>query len=335
MPNLVVTGALGFVCSTFVNMFRSKHMDWNIFIVDKESAQSDRRNIDHALLSYKDWLAQCKPKYVSVLIKEDLAKGAYLTDYVVEKEGCDLLIHGAAESHVCRSIDNPNQFIESNVLGTTNILNVVKNNKINRHVWIQTDEIFGPHTGGVPFNEFTKLSPSSPYSSSKAAAALITESYIKTYRINGAVRLNPTNMFGPRQNSEKLIPRSIGLLKEGKKVPLFGDGFQRRDWLFVEDFCNILEMLCFDDVEGVFNIAGNNEQVNKWVVNTIYELMFPNKIHSLEDIIEYVEDRPAHDERYFIDDSRLRDYLGARCPKPTDFTEALKKTIEWYTTTQN
>jgi len=233
----------------------------------------------------------------------------------------DAIVNFAAESHVDRSISNPYSFIESNIVGTYTILEAMRkvNPKI-KLIHIGTDEVYGNIEKGS-FREDDILKPSSPYSASKASSDMLILSYVKTYGIN-AVITRCTNNYGPHQFPEKLIPKAIIRAKMGKKIPIYGIGKNIRDWIYVLDHCEAINLVLNKGEEGeIYNISTGNEKNNLEIANDILNLM------GKKDLIEFVEDRPGHDLRYALNSSKIRK-LGWR-PK-YKFEEGLKKTIEWY-----
>lgn len=235
--------------------------------------------------------------------------------------GCDSVIHFAAESHVDRSIVRADDFITTNVVGTYVLLEEARRRGVERFVFISTDEVYGSTLEGS-FREDDPLSPSSPYSASKTAADLLALSYHTTYGLPVLVSRS-TNNFGPYQYPEKLIPLFVTNLIEGKKVPLYGDGGNVRDWLYVLDNCRALEMVLRRGETGqIYNVGANNEVDNRTITGAILELTGAG-----EDMVHYVADRPGHDRRYSVTTDKIR-ALGWRPQR--DFAEALAETVRWY-----
>jgi dTDP-glucose 4,6-dehydratase len=256
----------------------------------------------------------------------------------------DVVMHLAAESHVDRSIDGPSEFIETNIVGTYNLLeasrqywqslNAEKKSSFRFH-HISTDEVYGDLDGPEDlFTETTSYSPSSPYSASKAASDHLVRSWLRTYGLPTVVT-NCSNNYGPYHFPEKLIPLMILNALEGKALPVYGDGQQIRDWLYVEDHARALYLVATKGKVGeTYNIGGHNEKANIEVVKILCELLeelVPNKpsnVNSYQDLITYVKDRPGHDIRYAIDASKIEDELGWR-PEET-FESGIRKTVNWY-----
>jgi dTDP-glucose 4,6-dehydratase len=235
----------------------------------------------------------------------------------------DVIVNFAAETHVDRSISNPEAFLESNVIGTHSLLEAARKGDVQKFVQISTDEVYGSALGTTSFNEDSLLNPSSPYSASKAAADLFVMSYRSTYGLP-AVILRCTNNFGPSQFPEKFIPKIIIRSLLGKQVPVYGNGSQVRDWIYVADFCDVINgVIEHESIDAIYNVSAGNELPNLEVVKKI--LSFLNKP---TDMIRYVEDRPGHDQRYSLNSSAIRDKLGWS-PRH-QFDDALTATVNWY-----
>jgi len=250
-------------------------------------------------------------------------KGDVRNSLVVCKEMKDssTVVHFAAESHVDRSITKPETFIDTNIYGTYVMLEEARKSNIKKFIYISTDEVYGPLKAGFA-DEDSAFRPTSPYSASKASADLLVQSYYKTYGLPTIV-IRLSNCFGPYQYPEKLIPLFVTNLLEDRKIPIYGSGLQKRDWLYVKDACEATAFLCLNGKLGeAYNISGGNERVNLALSKLI--LQYLNKDESY---IEYVKDRPGHDFRYAMDDTKIK-RLGWE-PKH-DFDSALKETIEWY-----
>lgn len=325
MKNLLVTGGAGFIGSHFIKLILKKHKD---IIVINLDALTYAGNLDNLRLVYNN------PNYV--FIKGDI-RDRKLVNKIFREYDIQGVINFAAESHVDRSIDEPDVFVSTNILGTQILLNAALNHwKLNledkndrrfyekvKFLQVSTDEVYGTLGPEGKFTEDMPLLPNSPYSASKAGADLLVRAYHETY----GLPINITrcsNNYGPNQYPEKLIPVIIKSIKENKKIPVYGDGLQIRDWIFVEDHCEALEKVLFEGNFGeVYNIGGNNEITNIDLVSTI--LNITNKSNNL---IEYVKDRPGHDRRYAIDNSKIRNELDW---KPiANFNSALHKTINFY-----
>ncbi len=250
-----------------------------------------------------------------------------------DKYRINAVIHLAAESHVDRSIDGPAEFIQTNILGTFNLLElavgIAKDNPGSRFHHVSTDEVYGSLGDTGAFSELSPFKPNSPYAASKAAADHLVRSYHKTYGLN-TVTTNCSNNFGPLQFPEKLIPLMIRNATERQPLPVYGDGLNVRDWLYVEDHCRAIDLVFHRGEAGrTYNIGGGNEVTNIDLVKSICRIMdelLDGDRH--EDLIRFVEDRPGHDRRYAIDPRRIRNELGWQ-PQHS-FAAALKATVEWY-----
>lgn len=324
MKNVLVTGGAGFIGSNFVRHMLNDH-DYNIVNLDALTYAGNLENL-------KD--VENNRKYT--FIKGNICDKE-LVDKLFKEYKIDTVVNFAAESHVDRSITNPEIFIETNVLGTQNLLNVAKNNwKIDpnnkysneykegvKFLQVSTDEVYGALGKTGMFMETTPLSPNSPYSASKASADMLVRAYHNTF----GLPINITrcsNNYGPYQFPEKLIPLMINNCQKDYKLPVYGDGMQIRDWLHVKDHCSAIDTVLHKGRIGqVYNIGGNNEKANIEIVKLIISNFNKN-----EELIEYVADRPGHDRRYAIDNTKITTELGWK-PSYT-FEEGIKETIEWY-----
>ncbi len=304
---LLVTGGLGFIGSNFILHILNNFPSYKIVNVDAELVGSNLKNLEEIKNSdnYK-------------FVKENILEADLMKKLI---KNSDVIINFAAESHVDRSISNAKPFIESNILGVFNILEILKNTN-KKLIHISTDEVFGSIESGSADND-SRFNPSSPYSSSKASAELLINSYVTTYGVNATIT-RCTNNYGPRQYPEKLIPKSIILAEQNKKIPIYGDGKSIRDWIFVEDHCTAIIKVILDGKFGkVYNISANNEIDNITMVKKILSIM--NKPF---DLIEFVEKRPGEDYRYSINSSRFRTEL--KWSPKTEFEEGIRKTVDWY-----
>jgi dTDP-glucose 4,6-dehydratase len=306
---LLVTGGVGFIGSNFVRHIRQKHPDWEITNLDKLTYAGNLENL-------KD--IQDQPGYH--FVKGDIADRK-LVDKLLS-QGLDVIVNFAAESHVDRSILDASPFIETNVKGTQVLLEGAKKHGIQRFIQVSTDEVYGSIERGE-FTEKSPLSPNSPYSASKAAADLLCRAYFETHHLPTIVT-RCTNNFGPYQFPEKLIPLAVTNALEDKPVPVYGDGLNIRDWIFVGDHCRALDAVIQKGQPGeIYNIGGGNEKTNLELIHKLLELL--DKPQSL---IQFVTDRPAHDRRYALDCSRIATELGW---KPAySFGKALSATVDWY-----
>ena len=307
--NILVTGGAGFIGSNFIHYINKKYPEYKIVNLDKLTYAA---NLDN--------LKDIKNNYTFV---EGDILDYDLVSKIVKENNIDLIVHFAAESHVDRSIEGPDIFLQTNILGTANLLKVaLENNKIRFH-HISTDEVFGSLGSTGLFNEGTPYDPRSPYSSSKASSDHLVRAYYHTYGLPITIS-NCSNNYGPYQYTEKLIPLFITNLLNNKKVPLYGDGKNIRDWIYVEDHCKAIDLIIHKGKIGeTYCIGGDSEKTNKEIANILL-----NKLGYNEDMIEYVKDRPGHDFRYAIDSSKIKKELGWE-PK-VSFELGITKTIEWY-----
>jgi dTDP-glucose 4,6-dehydratase len=305
----LVTGGAGFIGSNFIRHMLDLHPDLEI--------------INYDILTYAGNLDNLKdidkqPRYT--FIKGDICDQA-LVNAVLKKFPVDAIVHFAAESHVDRSITDPSAFVKTNVLGTHTLLEAARKHAIQKFIHISTDETYGSIMNGS-FKETDILSPSSPYSASKAGSDLLALSYFTTYHLPLIVT-RCTNNFGPYQFPEKLIPLFITNLLEGKKVPVYGTGKNIRDWIHVIDHCRAVEFLLEKGIPGeVYNIGGGHEKTNLEITSKILDLLGKDV-----SMVEYVTDRPGHDFRYSLDCSKL---LKMGWKPQYSFEEALEETVTWY-----
>jgi len=304
---LLVTGGLGFIGSNFILKILQNSENISVVNIDAELYGSNHKSL-------QEIISHSKYKFV---------KGNITNRNIVEKlvTDCDVVINFAAESFVDRSILDANPFLVSNIRGTFTILDEIKNQK-KRLIQISTDEVFGS-LESQSANENSNYNPSSPYAATKAAAELLINSYIHTFDTNCIVS-RCTNNYGPRQLPEKLIPKTIILASKNKKIPIYGNGKNIRDWLFVDDHCEaIINILNKGKPGESYNISANNEVDNLTIVKQILSIM-----NKSEDLIEFVDDRPGHDLRYSLDSSKIRSELN--WSQKTNFQEGLEKTVQWY-----
>ncbi|QSH42042.1 dTDP-glucose 4,6-dehydratase [Lentisphaerota bacterium ZTH] len=241
----------------------------------------------------------------------------------IKKYNVDSIINFAAESHVDRSIDGPHVFLDTNILGTYTLLQAARDFGIQRFLQVSTDEVYGSLGKEGMFTESTSIKPNSPYSASKASADHLVRSWHKTYDLN-AVITRCSNNYGAYQFPEKMIPLCINNARHNNKIPVYGDGMQVRDWLYVYDHCTAIWAVFDRAAPGeVFNIGGNNEKTNLTLVNSILAMLGKSK-----GLIQFVKDRPGHDRRYAIDSSKMKEKLGWE-PSVT-FEQGIEKTIKWY-----
>jgi len=310
---LLVTGGCGFIGSNFIRYFLKTYPEASLINVDKLTYAGNLENLSD--------LSRF-PRYH--FIRGDIAEESLMEDLI--KKGVDAIVNFAAESHVDRSIENPSAFMKTNIFGTFVLLETLRKvftgQKI-RFLHISTDEVYGSLGEKGAFTEGTPLAPNSPYSASKTSADMMVRAYHHTYGIP-AIITRCSNNYGPYQFPEKLIPLMISNAMEDKELPIYGDGLQIRDWIYVEDHCRALDLVLRQAKAGeVYNIGGRSEKTNLDVAKTILDRL--GKPHSL---IRFVADRPGHDRRYAIDFSKIERELGWT-PK-VSFEEGIGLTIRWY-----
>ncbi len=304
---LLVTGGLGFIGSNFILKLLNETDEFDIINVDAELYGAEQKNLD----SIKN-----HEKY-------EFVKGNITNKRLMEEliSKCDAVINFAAESFVDRSINDANPFLVSNIRGAFTILDIATK-QMKRMIQISTDEVFGSLSNGTATEE-SKLNPSSPYAATKAAAELLVNSYSVTHD-SDVIITRCTNNYGPRQFAEKLIPKTIILANQNKKIPIYGKGVNVRDWIYVDDHCDAILLALLNGKPGEsYNISANNEIDNLTIVKKILEIM-----NKPENLIEFVEDRPGHDFRYSLNSSKISEQLGWKVK--TSFENGLKSTVQWY-----
>lgn len=311
--NILVTGAAGFIGANFAEFFVNKHPEYNVIVLDKLTYAGNLDNLK-------------KVEDKITFVKGDICEYEFVKE-LFEKYQIDGVIHFAAESHVDNSIKNPFIFTHTNVIGTHILLEVAKQvwgeGSSNKFVHISTDEVYGTLGEEGYFTETTPINPNSPYSASKASSDLIARAYFETFKMNVSIT-NCSNNYGPYQHNEKLIPHMIKLAINNEKLPVYGNGKNIRDWLYVEDHCEAIDMVFHNGRAGErYNIGGHNEKRNIDIVKLILK-----HLNKSEDLIEFVEDRKGHDYRYAIDPTKIKNELGWE-PK-TKFEDGIIKTIDWY-----
>jgi dTDP-glucose 4,6-dehydratase len=313
--NILITGGLGFIGSNFYNTFKKKYPDYNLVILDSGTYAADEDNIDDVRSS--------RIIKFSITERERLFK-------LFENYKFDSVIHFAAESHVDNSILNPMEFVQTNIIGTLNLLDASIKYGIKLFYHISTDEVFG-HLGAVgSFDEKTAYDPRSPYSASKASSDHFVRAYYHTYGLPVVIS-NCSNNFGPNQHQEKLIPTIIKSILNGKPIPVYGNGQNVRDWLYVQDHVDAIDMIFHKGKVGeTYCIGGRNELNNLRLVRLICDKIDNIKQweQNSQDLITFVEDRKGHDFRYSIDSTKVKEQIGWE-PK-VNFDEGLDKTIDFY-----
>ena len=335
MISILVTGCAGFIGSNFVPYFLDKYKEYNIINLDLLTYAGSLENLTEV---------EEHPRYK--FIKGDICNRE-LVEFIFDEYDIKGVIHFAAESHVDNSILNPGVFIETNVNGTFTLLDVAKKRWMEkpftykeryqgcRFHHISTDEVYGTLGETDLFTEKTPYAPNSPYSASKASSDMIVRSYQETYGLNTVIT-NCSNNYGPKQHDEKLIPTIIRKALAGESIPIYGDGKNIRDWLYVLDHCKGIDLVYHTGKEAnVYNIGGRNERTNLQIVDTITSIL-DKKVppqqnigkESYKELITFVEDRAGHDRRYAIDATKLENELGWRANE--NFESGIVKTVEWY-----
>ena len=304
---LLVTGGLGFIGSNFILKLLKEHNNFQVINIDAELTGSNPKNLIEAQ-NHKNY----------EFVKGNITNKKFMEEQIAN---CDAVINFAAETFVDRSINDANPFLVSNIRGAYTILDIITKQK-KRMIQISTDEVFGSLINGTA-TEQSKLNPSSPYAATKAAAELLVNSYSVTYD-SDVIITRCTNNYGPHQFAEKLIPKTIILANQNRKIPIYGKGTNIRDWIYVDEHCDAVLMVLLNGKAGEsYNISANNEIDNLTVVRKILEIMSKS-----EDLIEFVEDRPGHDFRYSMDSKKISNELGWKTK--SSFDEGLRKTVQWY-----
>ena len=314
MSTILVTGGAGFIGSCFIRHILNKYQNYKIINLD---ALTYCGNLDNL----KD--IDSNPNYK--FIHGNICDKRLVKELIPQ---CNYVVNFAAESHVDNSIKSPEIFIQTNVQGTLNLLQASKEIGIKKYLQVSTDEVYGSLGKTGYFYETTPLAPNSPYSASKASSDLLVRAYYETYKLP-VVTTRCSNNYGPYQYPEKLIPFFISQLLKGEKVPVYGDGLNVRDWLYVYDHCSAIDTVLHNGKTGeIYNIGGHNEKTNIEITHLILEAMGKD-----ENSIKYVEDRLGHDKRYAISNDKITNELGWK-PSVT-FEEGIKSTIEWYLNNQD
>ncbi|NTU21793.1 dTDP-glucose 4,6-dehydratase [Brevibacillus sp. HB1.2] len=311
---ILVTGGAGFIGSNFLHYMLAKYPEYEFINLDNLTYAGNLENL-RDVESYSNYQ----------FVHGDITDRNLVNQLV--SQGMDTIVNFAAESHVDRSITQPDLFVKTNVLGTQTLLDAAKQYQVQKYVQISTDEVYGSLGPTGLFTEETPLAPNSPYSASKAAADLLVRAYHETYGL--AVNITRcSNNYGPYHFPEKLIPLMVIHALRDKELPVYGDGLNVRDWLHVKDHCAAIDLVIHRGRSGeVYNVGGNNEWTNIDIVKTILK-----QLGKSEDLIQFVKDRPGHDRRYAIDATKLRSQLGWE-PIYT-FESGIVETIEWYVSNQ-
>ena len=332
--NILITGGAGFIGSNFIPYFLENNKDYKLINLDALTYAGNLDNLSELTRENNN------ERYE--FIQGDILDVELLKDLFEKYQFTDI-IHFAAESHVDNSIKNPDIFIKTNVLGTFNLLEIAKRLwmsapfqykdqfKYSRFHHISTDEVYGTLDKEGLFTETTPYSPNSPYSASKASSDMIVRSYFHTFGMN-IIITNCSNNYGPKQHDEKLIPTIIRKAINGENIPIYGNGNNIRDWLYVLDHCKGIELAFKNGINGEsYNIGGKNERANIDIAKTICNILDeikPKEKGKYEEQIIFTEDRPGHDFRYAIDATKIEKELGWKAED--DFESAINKTIKWY-----
>ncbi len=308
--HIFVTGGLGFIGSNFIREILN-NTDVFVTNIDAETYAGNPENL-------KDISSKKNYQYFKGKIQD-----YEFIDGLIKKYKPDAIINFAAETHVDRSIKQVDPFIETNIVGTQTLLEVSKKNNLKKYIQISTDEVYGSIEPPDKFTETSQIKPNSPYSASKAGADHLVRAYFKTYGLNSII-VRCSNNFGPYQYPEKVIPYFISLAMENKKLPVYGDGLNVRDWIYVLDFCSAISLILEKGIVGeVYNVGGEYELTNIDLTKKVLKIMGKD-----ESLISFVTDRLGHDKRYAMDCSKIKSELGWK--RKYSFDNALINTIEWY-----
>ncbi|MCL4378726.1 MAG: dTDP-glucose 4,6-dehydratase [Actinobacteria bacterium] len=312
---ILITGGAGFIGSNFIHYLIKKYPEYKIINLDKLTYAGNLENL-------KDIENNSHYNF----IRGDICD-RNIVEEIFKNHKIDAIVNFAAESHVDKSITDPGVFIQTDVYGSFVLLEAAKNYNVKLFLQISTDEVYGS-IGKGSFKETDPLKPNSPYSASKAGAEMIVRSFFKTYG-TPVVVTRTSNNFGPYQYPEKIIPLFVTNLIDNKKVPLYGDGMNVRDWIYVSDNCHALDLVMHKGSLGdIYNIGGGNEKPNIWITKNILSIL-----GKPETLIEPAADRLGHDRRYSVDCSKIRKTLG--WTPETNFEEALERTVHWYVSNEN
>ena len=308
---LLVAGGAGFIGSNFIRYILASHDDWQVVNVDKLTYAGNLANLEDVGNDERYRFSRA-----------DICDAKEIESIVAEGEP-DAIVNFAAETHVDRSIEDPSLFLRTNVLGAQVLLDAARKHGVARFVQISTDEVNGSLGATGKFSEDSPLRPNSPYAASKTAADLLVRAYFKTYGLP-AIVTRCSNNYGPYQFPEKIIPFFVTLLKQDKQVPVYGDGMNVRDWIHVDDHSRAVEAVLLRGKPGeVYNVGGGNERTNIEITKLLLAAM-----GKPESFLKFVPDRPGHDRRYAIDDTKIRTGLGVAPRVP--FEEGIRETVRWY-----
>jgi len=308
--NLLVTGGAGFIGSNFIRRYLERHPSAHVVNLDKLTYAGNLENLSEV---------ESRPQYK--FIQGDICDEKLVSDTL--DASVDAIVHFAAESHVDRSIADAREFIQTNVQGTLTLLEVARQKKIQRFLHVSTDEVYGSMRERERATEGFPMAPNSPYAASKAASDLLVRSYVRTHGLP-AIITRASNNYGPNQFPEKLIPLMLSQALEGKKLPVYGDGLNERDWIYVEDHCAAIETVLQDGRLGeIYNIGYGMPVSNLEIVRKML-----NMLGKPESLIEFVKDRPGHDRRYALDTNKIQSELGWKPAVTLD--DGLARTVAWY-----
>ncbi len=314
MRTMIVTGGCGFIGSNFIFHMRKNHSFDRIVCVDSLTYAGNIETIERIPRNDRFRFSKTDIRNKNEIIE------------LFQEEKPDVVVNFAAESHVDRSIKNPKIFLDTNIVGTSVLMDACLECNVKRFHQVSTDEVYGDLPLDRPdlfFTEETSICPSSPYSASKAGADLLVMAYVRTFGLRATIS-RCSNNYGPYQFPEKLIPLMISKLENGMNIPVYGDGLNVRDWLYVEDHCRAIDLILENGRVGeIYNIGGHNEKKNIEVVKTVLHIL-----HKDDSCIEYVTDRKGHDRRYAIDPTKITRELG--WTPDTKFEDGIKLTVNWY-----
>ncbi len=308
---IAVTGGLGFIGSNFIRYILSEEPSISLINIDAQTYAGNPDNLADI---------QSKKNYTYF---KGLIQDYHFIEDIFRNHKIDAVINFAAETHVDRSIASAQPFIETNIVGTHVLLELALKHKIKKYIQISTDEVYGSIEPPQKFNENSPIKPNSPYSASKASADHLVRAYYKTYGLD-TVTIRCSNNFGPYQYPEKIIPYFISLALENKKVPVYGDGMNIRDWVYVLDFCSAIKLILEKGkTSEVYNVGGDYEITNIDLTKKLLKLL-----GKPESLMDFVKDRPGHDRRYAMDSTKIKTELGWQ--RKYNFEQALEETIDWY-----
>jgi dTDP-glucose 4,6-dehydratase len=314
---LLVTGGAGFIGSGFIRHMLAAHDSVRILNLDKLTYAGNLENL-------RSVESNCRYLFHhGDIVNATDVEAAFSRFSQIFHHEIDAVVHFAAESHVDRSIEDPIEFLNTNVIGTQVLLNAARKRGVERFIHVSTDEVYGTLGQTGSFSESSPIQPNSPYAASKASSDLIARSYYETYGMP-VIITRCSNNYGPYQFPEKLIPLMISNAVEDKRLPVYGDGLNVRDWIHVEDHCSAIATVLAKGVPGnVYNIGGHSEKTNIEVVRTILKLL-----NKSDDLIQFITDRPGHDKRYAINTEKIENDLGWKPRR--NFEEGIADTVEWY-----